>query len=91
MAMTVEQIIEEIKTLSPKEQERLRDRLAEEASPGGALEQDSGEEEFKRRLLAAGLIKEIKRPACDQAGFDRYQPIRIRGKPISETIIEERR
>jgi hypothetical protein len=90
MAPRVAQLIEEIKALPLEEQQLLRDSLAE-AAPPEAMEPISAEEEVQRRLLDAGLIKEIKRRTRDQASFESYTPIVIQGKPLSETIIEERR
>jgi len=47
------------------------------------------EERVHQALLQAGLIKEIK-PRHRQSKLDRPL-IPIQGKPLSETIIEERR
>ena len=95
MTTRVEELIERIKTLSPEEQKRLRDSFAATIPPAVATESSSAEDEFKQRLLELGIIKEIKRPPHDlqkaHEEFVKYQPIPIRGKPISETIIEERR
>jgi hypothetical protein len=46
-------------------------------------------ERVHQALLASGLVKQIKRPM--QRTEDRPPPVPIKGKPISETIIEERR
>ena len=95
MAPRVEQLIEEIKALPLEDQQLLRETLADATPPAEAMEAISAEEEFKQRLLEAGIIKEIKRPPRDlqqaHEDFLKYQPIQVRGKPISETIIEERR
>jgi hypothetical protein len=77
MSMSVEQIVEEIKTLSPEEQQRLRDRLTEVTPPSRKTDERLAELEVQRRLVEAGILREIK--------------VTIRGKPLSETIIEERR
>ncbi len=47
------------------------------------------EDRFKRKLVEVGLLSEIKIPRVKLDG-DRT-PIRVKGKPLSETIIEERR
>ncbi|MBI4673450.1 MAG: hypothetical protein HY741_17495 [Chloroflexi bacterium] len=52
--------------------------------------QDEKEMLFKQRLLAMGLIKEIKMPRRYVLRGNR-KPIRVSGKPLSETIVEERR
>jgi hypothetical protein len=40
-------------------------------------------------LVDAGLMKEIK-PRCTQRTIE-FTPVPIQGKPLSETIVEERR
>ena len=44
---------------------------------------------FHQDLIDSGLVKQIKHPAYDDIS-DR-QLILVKGKPVSETIIEERR
>jgi hypothetical protein len=51
---------------------------------------DDKEMLFKQKLLALGLIREIKFPRRYVLRGNR-KPIRVSGKPLSETIIEERR
>jgi hypothetical protein len=48
------------------------------------------EAEFKQRLLHSGLLREIKTPV-PLAGTEDRRPIYVEGKPLSQTIIEERR
>jgi Arc/MetJ-type ribon-helix-helix transcriptional regulator len=49
------------------------------------------EDEWERRLLQSGLLASIP-PRPSAAGARReFQPIRIPGEPLSETIIRERR
>ncbi|MBI2875889.1 MAG: hypothetical protein HYY20_03305 [Candidatus Tectomicrobia bacterium] len=57
-----------------------------EANPSGP---DHPEDRFKQRLVELGLLKEIKIPSVVPGG-DRT-PIQVKGKPLSQTIIEERR
>lgn len=52
--------------------------------------QESPEELFKQRLVEVGLIERIKRPSWPLVDQDRT-PIQVKGKPLSEQIIEERR
>lgn len=47
------------------------------------------EEHFKQKLVELGLLREVKIPACVPEG-DRA-PIKVKGKPLSHSIIEERR
>lgn len=55
--------------------------------------EDLSEEERRQllwdRMLAAGLIRERPSPRTPQA--ERPPLMRVEGKPLSETIIEERR
>jgi hypothetical protein len=49
-------------------------------------------DEFNQRLLAAGRIASLPDPALDIDDDDPDdQPIAIKGEPLSETIIRERR
>jgi hypothetical protein len=51
---------------------------------------EAAEEAFKQHLLEAGLILEIKRPPLTEPEGNR-RPIKVKGKPMSQTIIEDRR
>ena len=53
-------------------------------------EQAAGQE-LQRRLLAAGIVSEIKPPITDLEPYRNRKLIKVKGKPLSETIIEERR
>lgn len=48
-----------------------------------------GEDEIEKLLLAKGLISEIPKRSKDKEE-ETYEPIEIIGKPLSETILEER-
>jgi hypothetical protein len=46
------------------------------------------ERAYWQRLIDLGLIKEVRpRPTAEQP----FEPVRVTGAPISQTIIEERR
>jgi Arc/MetJ-type ribon-helix-helix transcriptional regulator len=47
-------------------------------------------DELNRRLLASGLVSQLPDPALD-IDDDDVPPIVIKGEPLSETIIRERR
>jgi hypothetical protein len=51
---------------------------------------EPAEELFKKRLVEAGLIEGIRRSSWPLAEGDRT-PMRVKGKPLSELIIQERR
>ena len=44
---------------------------------------------FHQALLSSGLVKTIKEPRFTST--DEHKLIRVQGKPVSETIIDERR
>ncbi len=81
-------VLQDIKTLEPEELhsvERAIQELREAAVYGYSLQ----EYKAMQSLVEAGLMKEIKpRP---KGPFVQYTPVPIQGKPLSETIIEERR
>ena len=79
--MRMQEIAEAIKTLSPTDRHHLR-RLLKEQDEADKLKV------FHQVLLSQGLVKEVKRPRAT-ATIER-QLIEIEGKPVSETIIEER-
>ena len=85
----LEEIVNAVKALPPEEQAELRRRL--DALPGqpGELVNDLNER-AQRVLYEAGLLSEIKPPITDPRPY-RRDPIKIKGKPLSETVIEERR
>ncbi len=55
-----------------------------------ALEEKLNKSDWERRLLAKGLITEIPPRLPDDDVRKGFQPVKVNGKPISETIIEER-
>lgn len=59
----------------------------EPAQPGIA----ASDEALQRRLLAAGLVGEIKPPIIDLSPYRDRRAVPIRGEPLSETVIRERR
>lgn len=84
--MSTQELLAEIRKLPLDEQRRLLEELIRSVSEG----QPSPEIRLQHALYEAGLIGEIKpsRPALTPRNFT---PIDVKGKPVSETIIEERR
>jgi len=91
MATDIEKLLQEIRSLPPEQQQQVREALDEQTSPTVPMDEASAEEEFKRRLVKAGLLREIKPPIKDLSPYRDRKPFEIEGKPLSETIIEERR
>lgn len=52
--------------------------------------EELAERAFEQRLLEKGLLTEIKRPSRTEPEGDRT-PVKVKGKPTSQMIIEERR
>jgi hypothetical protein len=94
MASHVDTLIAEIRALSSEERQTVIAAVTEtsrEPSEQTPLAEQSADEAYQRRLLAAGLISEIRLRHRDQEEFDRFTPVPITGPPLSQTIIEERR
>ena len=80
--MRMQEIAEAIKTLSPTDQHHLLKLLEAQDGPDKLAV-------FHQVLLSQGLVKEVKKSHVT-ATIER-QLIEIKGKPVSETIIEERK
>ena len=85
----------------PTEDEVIRDALERHrqaeptpTKPAGQLNltpEEIADQDLQRRLLAAGLISEIKPPITDLTPYRNRRAVPIQGEPISETAIRERR
>lgn len=89
MAVALEKIVDEIKALTPEQRQRVREMLDNAETPEQELQRR--EDEFKQRLLDKGIVIHIPLENVELLPFENYVPIEIEGKPLSETIIEERR
>ena len=83
----VTKIIEQIKKLSPNERQELRAVLDSLLAPAPS----PTEEEFHQRLVAEGRLSIPPPEARSRAARRSFKPVPVRGKPVSETIVEERR
>jgi len=84
----LDRIREEVKALTPDEQRSLRDMIDELLA---ASAPQMTEDEFEQHLLRKGVISRIP-PRIRDASFEANRKlIEVKGKPLSETIIEERR
>jgi hypothetical protein len=82
----VERLVQEARALPPEELRQLIEALSHDAEPRPTI----SEEEFQAHLLKAGIISELPQPLVERQASN-FQPIVVRGKPLSETIIEESR
>jgi hypothetical protein len=85
-----DQVWEAVKTLTPSQQRRLRKLLNALRFKRQPL---TPEDEVQLLLLKDGVIDQIPRPLTEAEvkAFEDYKPVPIEGKPLSETVIEERR
>ncbi len=89
---SLETVIQELKALTPAEQKKVReliDSMLELSAETSATL--SPEDVLDQRLLEAGVISEIPQRITDFTPYQNRKPIEVKGKPVSETIIEERR
>ncbi|HSZ57743.1 MAG TPA: hypothetical protein VK797_18920 [Tepidisphaeraceae bacterium] len=89
MATTeLENLIQQIRSLNPEERRKVKAAIDTEpaASATGGVE-----DRFDQLLLRDGLIERIPPPVADTQSYNAWRPIPIEGKPLSETVIEERR
>jgi hypothetical protein len=84
-----DQIWDAVKALDIEKQERLRNLLDRLLARGARPL--SEEDEIDLELLKEGILDSVPPTAPDQKSFDGWKPVAIEGKPVSETIIEERR
>jgi hypothetical protein len=81
--MSVNEVLEAVRTMSPEERAQVRALLNKLS---GASQ--SSEKSVQARLREAGLLTEA--PTRQTTAHARHTPVQIKGKPLSETIIEER-
>ncbi len=87
--MTPTEILREIYRLPITEQKALREKLAEDTESSGQTKLQFTQEEFDRVLFDEGFLANLPDERSDIE--DDFEPVEFTGKPISETIIEERR
>jgi len=88
---SVEKIIEGVRALTQEEQLQVRELIDSLlGNPNEAQGMLSPEDLLERRLLERGVISEIPKRNVDPATYKEFEPIEVKGKPVSETIIEER-
>ena len=81
-------VFEDAKRLTPSERRQLGQML-DSLTPTESRQ--DAREQLRRALMAGGLVSHVPTGTKDLARYRAWRPIRIEGKPLSETIIEERR
>jgi putative addiction module CopG family antidote len=87
--------------LYPTEDDVIRDALerhrqaeprpAKATGQAGLTPEQLAGQELQRRLLAAGIISEIKPPITDLTPYQNRRAVPVQGEPVSEAILRERR
>ena len=86
--MTATEILTEIRHLPISEKNNLFRTLEVEYNQNNEIsEEERLEQEVDKLLLAEGIIKKIPPRWNDD---DDFEPIEFSGKPISETLLEDR-
>jgi len=80
------QMLDQLKTLEAEELRQLDQAIQKQLLP---QEETRKREAFHQALLTLGLVKLIKKPRHIKT--PRPPLVIVQGKPVSETIIEERR
>lgn len=96
---TVEEILNAVRDLPPQEQAELKrrlERLTASSENAGEQLEDGTQGHVKdlharihQAMYEAGLVSAVDPPVKRRR--ERPPPIKIKGKPLSETIIEDRR
>jgi hypothetical protein len=81
-------MLNELRRLTLEEQRALREAIDRSLSTPPS---PPTEEQFERELFESGFLERIPPPPSDAHDFEDEKPINIQGKPLSETVIEERR
>jgi hypothetical protein len=88
-ALNFDQVWEAVRALDADQLQRLRSLLDVLLARGG--QPFSEEDELELELLREGTLDSVPPGTTDQKSFEDWKPVEIKGKPLSETIIEERR
>lgn len=86
--MTPQEIIREVQMLPANAQREIVDTLSQTLKKS-EKQQPPTEAEIAQMMLESGAISEIP-PDWNKPDDDDFEPIEIKGKPLSETILEDR-
>jgi hypothetical protein len=88
LSANANKILQDIETLSDDERQELLRLLSNGSGRESGL---TKEEQLQRQLVAEGLVSHIPARKKDIERYRNWQPVTIQGKPLSQTIVEERR
>ena len=89
MQVTVEQIVNEVQTLSAEDLRKVRNAV-DSILETKETESPMTEQEFAQYLYEKGVIGKPPPPITDFSRYENYERVTVTGEPISETIIRER-
>lgn len=90
MQVTVEQISSEVLSLSVDDLRKVRELVDSLLVKKEKSKPTMSEDEFEQYLYKKGVIGKPPPPITDFSRFENYQPVKVEGEPVSETIIKER-
>lgn len=85
--MNLTEILSEVRKLSPAEKEVVAEATRVPATLPAKLDADERRIELFKNLKAKGLLRRIPSRSASPGDFE---PVSITGKPLSDTIIEDR-
>lgn len=83
-------LLSQIRALPPGQMRQLRRQLDQMPEPAPSARKPMTRDEFHRHLIEIGLMSQLPDTAADFDVPD-DEPIPIKGEPLSETVIRERR
>ena len=84
----VNKIMQEVNSLSDPERQELWRLLENRSNGNSAL---TKEQKLRDALVQRGLLEKQSLRSKDIERYRQWQPVVVEGKPLSQTIIEERR
>ena len=88
--VTLDRAVEIVKALTPEEQSHLRAMIDSWQTGTPAEATPEQQHRLAQRLLADGLLEYIPQDAYTEAARDLHEPVKIMGRPVSETLLEDR-
>jgi len=89
--MTPTEVLNEIEKMTLSEKRALLERLRLEISEKDIQHIERGELSFVESLVEKGLLTDLPKHTPDDEIRSDFKRIKIKGEPLSETVIRERR
>jgi hypothetical protein len=85
VSQNVQKVLSAVHDLSPLEREQLRRLLWDDGVRTSAME------DVDRNLIAKGILSSVPPTRPDAGLYRKWSPVPVAGKPVSQTLVEERR